>query len=85
MYVLFFGHDNKSKECFCCSEIHRCVEKLEAVADDGELPQICITSHPGFQSCCPDEWVLEIAAIGLQTRKNRRHTAMYEQGLTSKS
>ena len=43
------------------------------------------TELPGFQSCCLDEWVLRIAAIGLRNRKNKRYTSMNEQGQTAKS
>ena len=38
------------------------------------------TDLPGLQSCCLDEWVLKIVAIGLRNRKNERYTSMYEQG-----
>ena len=43
------------------------------------------TELPGFQSCCLDEWGLNIAAIGLRNRKNKRYTSLYEQGQIVKS
>ena len=36
----------------------------------------CITHHPGFQDVCLNRWVLEIAALGLQT-KGRMIKSMY--------
>lgn len=78
----------KPEECFCCGEIDRCQEKLYELvvkAVGSEEPPLCITSHPGFSSVCLDEWVLEIAAIGLRTRKNKRYALLYEQGETNKA
>ncbi|KAK3753694.1 hypothetical protein QZH41_013140, partial [Actinostola sp. cb2023] len=71
----------KPEECFCCTEIDRCKEILEEL----DIDECCITSHPGFLSVCLDEWVLQIAAIGLQTRRKKRYTVLFDQGITDKA
>ncbi|XP_028518526.1 uncharacterized protein LOC114576318 [Exaiptasia diaphana] len=45
----------------------------------------CITIHPGFRNVCLDKWVLEVAAIGLKTRKGRSYLALYREGRKTES
>ena len=40
----------------------------------------CITSHPGFQDVCLNKYVLEVAAIGLKTRRGKSYTRMFVDG-----
>lgn len=76
----------KREECFCCHDIDRCQEKIQKLVESGnEEPLDCITLHPGFVSGCLDEWVLEIAAIGLKTKKNKRYTVLYHRHLDDKN
>ena len=42
-------------ECVCCKEIPQMVNKI-TIEEVG-----CITLHPGFQSVCLNQWVLEAA------------------------
>ena len=66
----------KPEECLCCREINRWQEKLtEAEHEEAK----CITLHPGFCDVCMDRWVLQIAAFGLKTRKNRRYIALRQK------
>lgn len=69
----------KPEECYCCSEMDRCREKMESVEMDDE----CITKHPGFENVCLDKWVLEVAAIGLKTRSGRSYLSIYREGRKS--
>lgn len=34
--------------------------------EEGELEDKCIVDHPGFEVCCLNNWVLEIASVGLK-------------------
>lgn len=61
----------KPGECRCCFEVDRCVEKMEGIDMDGE----CITEHVGFFSVCLDEWVLDVASVGLKTRKKKSYSS----------
>lgn len=69
----------KKEECFCCGEIPRCVDVTE------ESGIACITDHPGFKANCLDKYVLEVASVGLKTRKNRRYDVLRAKGLVSES
>jgi len=60
----------KPEECRCCMEVDRCVEKMEEIELDGE----CITAHDAFQNVCLDTWVLDVASIGLKTRKKKSYS-----------
>ncbi|KAK3745925.1 hypothetical protein QZH41_010221, partial [Actinostola sp. cb2023] len=73
---------SKQEECFCCQDIDRCCEKLEELQDENLN---CITKHHGFRAVCLDKWVLEIAAIGLKTRKRRSYVIMRTEGRTSEA
>jgi len=70
----------KSEECFCCSEIDRCQEKLEELDEEEWQACMCITEHPGFKTVCLDIWVLETAAVGFKTRQKRSYTELREKG-----
>lgn len=48
------------RESVCCKQIHQIVQKMDAYPH-GELD--CITEHPGFQTVCLDEWVMETAYL----------------------
>ncbi|KXJ07569.1 hypothetical protein AC249_AIPGENE27944 [Exaiptasia diaphana] len=75
------AHLVNHEECFCCYELDRCREKMEAI----EMDDTCITEHPGFENVFLDRWVLEVAAIGLKTRKGRSYLAVYKEGKKSQS
>ena len=46
------------RECVCCKQIHQVVQKMDSYPH-GELN--CITAHPGFQTVCLDQDVMETA------------------------
>ena len=46
------------QECICCKEIDSIVSKIEEANDPSV---VCITKHPGFESVCLNEWVLQAA------------------------
>ena len=41
-----------------------------------------LLSHPGFESICPNSWVLVTATIGLKTKKKKAFTTFYAEGTT---
>ena len=47
----------------------RCHEKME----ESELEDKCIVDHPGFEVGCLNNWLLEIASVGLKTRSKRSY------------
>ena len=50
-------------ECLCCYECTQTATKLEeniSLINNSEIVA-CITDHPGFQSVCLDQWVLQTA------------------------
>ncbi|XP_031556634.1 uncharacterized protein LOC116293356 [Actinia tenebrosa] len=86
VYSLLLGPRHRTGGVFCCADIDRCQEKLNHLVEEGPgEPPSCITAQPGFSSGCLDEWVLEVAAVGLRTRKNQRYASFYEQGRATKS
>ena len=64
----------KKEECFCCIEIDRCRDKMNAIDPE----PVCITEHPGL-----NKWVLEAASIGLKTKKGRNYTVIRRRSLNS--
>ncbi|XP_068671216.1 uncharacterized protein [Montipora foliosa] len=60
----------KPEECWCCTDIDRCGEKMYEVEKEGE----CITEHPGYAACCLNTWVLSTAAIGLKTKAKKSYS-----------
>ena len=66
----------KLEECICCQEIDRCGEVMGTFNKETS----CITSHPGFQDVCLNKYVLEVAAIGLKTRRGKSYTRMFVDG-----
>ena len=67
-------------ESVCCTKIGQLWQKVEE-----QWPEIqisCITEHPGFQSICPDVWVLETAYYAL---RQQRGTDNYTTGGPSSS
>ncbi|XP_078356492.1 uncharacterized protein LOC144641349 [Oculina patagonica] len=71
----------KHEECRCCTEVNRCVERMEEQEREGE----CITSHPGFSDVCLNRWVLHTAGIGLKTKAKKSYTTMLSQGDTAEN
>ena len=59
----------KPEECWCCTDIDRCTERMYEVEKEGQ----CITEHPGYAACCLNSWVLSTAAIGLKTRAKKSY------------
>ena len=39
--------------------------------------------HPGFESICPNSWVLVTATIGLKTKKKKAFTTFFAEGNTT--
>ncbi|XP_078362184.1 P2X purinoceptor 7-like [Oculina patagonica] len=59
----------KPEECWCCTDIDRCHERMYEVEKEGQ----CITEHPGYAACCLNSWVLSTAAIGLKTKAKKSY------------
>ena len=65
-------------ECRCCTEIEECSQRLLV---NYSKPNInCITEHPGFNEVCLNEWVLEVAGLGLKSKNGKRYTTIFNQG-----
>eukprot|EP00795_Rhopilema_esculentum_P015884 gene15885-7216_t len=49
-------------ECYCCEELEGCITALNDPLVLNERPGEvgCITSHPGFEPCCLQPWVLRL-------------------------
>lgn len=58
-------------ECACCREL----EAVARVMEDQGV-ETCIIDHPGFQSVCLDEWVLNVAYYAFR----QQHGEMQQQG-----
>ena len=39
--------------------------------------------HPGFESLCPNSWVLVTATIGLKTKQKKAFTTFFAEGNTT--
>ena len=39
-----------------------------------------LLSHPGFESICPNSWVLVTATIGLKTKQKKVFTTFFAEG-----
>ena len=63
----------KPEECHCCMEIQQCRNKMFEYED--EENEKCILEHPGFKDICLNEYVLEIAALGLKTKGRRNYAS----------
>lgn len=74
-------HVANFKECWCCMEIDKCSEEM-AMFDEATG---CITSHPGYQEVCLNEWVLRAASIGLKTKSRKSYMTMFAPGETAKN
>ena len=42
-----------------------------------------LLSHPGFESICPNSWVLVTATIGLKTEQKKAVTTFFVDGNTT--
>ena len=42
-----------------------------------------LLSHPGFESVCPNSWVLVTATIGLKTKQKKAFTTFSAEGNTT--
>ena len=42
--------------------------------ESGQDEHQCIVDHPGFEACCLNPWVLEVASVGLKTRTKRSYS-----------
>ncbi|XP_031572490.1 uncharacterized protein LOC116306553, partial [Actinia tenebrosa] len=69
-------HIVKHEECRCCMQYDRCREKMQEIDQEEE----CITDHEAFSSVCLDQWVLEVAGIGLTTKGKKSYTAALGRG-----
>ena len=47
------------EESICCKEVPRLVKLINSL--DPRPAISCMTEHPGFESCCLNPWVLEVA------------------------
>ena len=54
---------DRELECMCCKECEKTPVKLEENISLLRNPTQfkCITDHPGFQSVCLNQWVLQVA------------------------
>ena len=48
-----------SRECICCREVDKIIEKMQE--NDTDLEIECITDHEGFEAVCLNRWVLQAA------------------------
>ena len=67
-------------ESVCCTKIGQLWQKVEEQWPETQIS--CITEHPGFQSICPDVWVLETAYYA---HRQQRGTDNYITGGPSSS
>ena len=67
-------------ERVCCTKIGQLWQKVEEQWPETQIS--CITEHPGFQSICPDVWVLETAYYA---HRQQRGTDNYTTGGPSSS
>lgn len=42
-----------------------------------------LLSHPGFESICPNSWVLVTATTGLKTKQKKAFTTFFAEGNTT--
>ena len=42
-----------------------------------------LLSHPGFESVCPNSWVLVTATIGLKTKQKKAFSTLFAEGNTT--
>ena len=42
-----------------------------------------LLSHPGFESICPNSWILVTATIGLKTEQKKAVTTIFAEGNTT--
>ncbi|XP_020911892.1 uncharacterized protein LOC110249658 [Exaiptasia diaphana] len=56
-----------------------CMDRMNELEEE----VVCITNHSASKTICLDKWVLEVAAIGLKTRKNKSYTVLRKKGLAS--
>ena len=61
-------------ESVCCKKIGQLWQKVEEQWPETQIS--CITEHPGFQSICPDVWVLETAYYAQYSHTNSYNSAM---------
>ena len=45
--------------------------------------KLMLLSHPGFESVCPNSWVLVTAIIGLKTKQKKAFTTLFAEGNTT--
>ena len=70
-------HVANFQECWCCMEIDKCRDEMELADAAG-----CITSHPGYEEVCLNQFVLRAASVGLKTMSKISYLTMFQQGGT---
>ena len=70
-------------ECRCCMEIEQCGEKIYEY--EHENTRKCIIDHPGFADVCLNEFVLDIASLGLKTKSHRNYASVYRERQKTRS
>ena len=58
--------------------------RLIDVVREGQMTsKLMLLSHPGFESVCPNSWVLVTAIIGLKTKQKKAFTTFFAEGNTT--
>ena len=68
-------HAVNFQECWCCMEIDKCRDEMELADAAGR-----ITSHPGYEEVCLNEFVLRATSVGLKTMSKISYLTMFQQG-----
>ena len=58
-------------------EIDKCRDEMELANAAG-----CITSHPGYEEVCLNEFVLRAASVGLKTKSKKSYLTTFQEGGT---
>ena len=55
---------------------------IDAVREGQKLNKMTsmLLSHPGFESICPNSWVLVTATVGLKTKQKKAFTTFFAEG-----
>ena len=58
---------------------------IDVVRERQKLDKITSTllSHPGFESVCPNSWVLITATTGFKTKQKKAFTTFFAEGNTT--
>ena len=62
--------------------VHVAWRLIDVVREGQKLNKMTsmLLSHPGFESVCPNSWVLVTATIRLKTRQKKAFTTFFAEG-----